>query len=336
MLKGIFLLSDSYFEKIYPPYIRAQLAQHVHFIDSKHHDTSILNNLHLLQDVQVIFSGWGVPRIDDHFLQAAPKLQAVFHGAGSIRGFVTDDFWARNILVTSAYGANAIPVAQFTLSQIIFSLKKGWSFMQLMKSGQLSNIENAKANFIVPGLNKSVVGLISLGMIGRTVCQLLQSFDLKVIAYDPYVTPETADELKVELCSLEEVMQQSDVVSVHTPLLPQTKGLITGEHFAQMKPHATFINTSRGGIVREQEMIDVLHNRPDLYAVLDVTDPEPPIAGSPLYELPNVILTPHIAGALSIDEIARLGEFMVAELERYVAGQPLSYAISREQMERLA
>ena len=96
-----------------------------------------------------------------------------------------------------------------------------------------------------------------------------------------------------------------------------------------MKPYSTFINTSRGAVIRENEMIEVLRQRPDLWAVLDVTYPEPPPPDSPLYTLPNVLLTPHIAGSMG-EECRRQGRYMIEELERYLAGQPLSWAVTKE------
>jgi phosphoglycerate dehydrogenase-like enzyme len=154
-----------------------------------------------------------------------------------------------------------------------------------------------------------------------------------VLAYTS--SEEKASRLGAEKCSLEAIFNRSDVVSLHTPWLKETEGMITGEHLALMKPNATFINTARGAVVREQEMIEVLQQRPDLFAILDVTYPEPPKPGSPLYTLPNVILTPHIAGSLD-NECQRMGRYMVDELERYLAGEPLQWAISREKAATLA
>jgi phosphoglycerate dehydrogenase-like enzyme len=102
-----------------------------------------------------------------------------------------------------------------------------------------------------------------------------------------------------------------------------------------MKPGATFINTARGAVVREQEMIAVLQQRPDLFAVLDVTYPEPPEPDSPLYTLPNVVLTPHIAGAMGV-ECNRMGRYMVEELKRYLRGDSLEWGITREMARVLA
>jgi len=139
----------------------------------------------------------------------------------------------------------------------------------------------------------------------------------------------------VESVSLDQLFRESDVISLHTPSLPATKGMITGAHFAAMKPNATFINTARGAVVRETEMIEVLTHRPDLQAVLDVTDPEPPKPESPLYTLPNVVLTPHIAGSQN-NECRRMGHYMVEELGRYLAGQPLKWQINQELAAKLA
>ena len=139
----------------------------------------------------------------------------------------------------------------------------------------------------------------------------------------------------VERVSLEELFARSDIISLHTPWLPATEGLITGELLASMKLNATLINTSRGAIVREQEMIAVLRQRPDLWAVLDVVYPEPPVPSSPLYELPNVVLTPHIAGSMQ-DECRRMGQYVIGELKRYLAGEPLKWGLTKERAARMA
>ena len=188
----------------------------------------------------------------------------------------------------------------------------------------------------VPGAYESTVGLISLGMIGRKTVELLQPFDLHILAYSTSTTPSAAAEMGIdELCSLDDVFRRADVVSLHTPWLPETENMIAGDHLRLMKPGATFINTARGAVVNEREMISVLQERDDLWAILDVTHPEPLEAGSPLYSLPNVVLTPHIAGSMSA-ECRRMGRYMVDELERYLRGEPLRWAISEAEARRLA
>jgi len=330
VLKGLYILHTDAFDKIYGPHEREDIARLVDIYAPRQSADAVKADPSILVQAEVIFTGWGGPRMDAEFLAAAPQLKVVFYGAGSIKRIVTDAFWDRRITITSAFAANAIPVAEYTLSQILFCLKHGWHYALTIKRDQSYPVRTR-----VPGAYGSTVGLIALGMIGRRVCQLLEPFDLKVIAYDPYVSPSEAEALGVELCSLDELFRRSDVVSLHAPWLKETENMITGTHFAAMKPGATFINTARGAIVHEPQMIDVLRRRSDLLVVLDVTYPEPPAPGSPLYTLPNVVLTPHIAGSLDT-ECRRMGRSMVEELQRYVAGEQLHWSISKEQAALLA
>ncbi|MGE5222158.1 MAG: hydroxyacid dehydrogenase [Omnitrophica WOR_2 bacterium] len=330
MIKGLFLLNTGDYQRIYGPQELVEIGQMVELVAPQQTASSIRENMQLLKDVDIIISGWGMANLDEDFLAAAPNLKAVFYGAGSIRYFMTEAAWERGIQVVSAYFANDIPVVEFTLSQILFSLKRGWYYVFTIKrDGKYPPLVPA------PGGYGSTVGLVSLGMIGRLVAQRLQTFDVQVIAYDPFTSSAEAASLNVELCSLDQVFQRSDVVSLHTPWLKETEGMITGEHLASMKQGATLINTARGAVINEPEMIQVLRRRPDLYAILDVTYPEPPDPGSPLYTLPNVILTPHTAGAVN-NECRRLGRLIAGELKCYVNGQPLKWLIDREKFRIMA
>jgi phosphoglycerate dehydrogenase-like enzyme len=273
-------------------------------------------------EVEMILSGWGMVPMDEVFFRRFPKLKVVFYAAGTVRGFVTEAFWKRDVLLTNAASANAVPVCEYTLSQVLFALKHGWQ-----KSLYIRRHRKYPAWGGVPGAYQSTIGLLSLGEIGRLVAQRLLQFDLRVIAYDPYVSPDQARKIGVELLSLEEVFSLSDVVSCHTPWLEETEKMIRGVHFGLMRPGATFLNTARGQVVLEQ--------RPDIFAVLDVTENSEPPQGSPLYTLENVVLTPHIAGSLG-RECRRMGKLMVEELDRYLTGKPLRYQIDREQLARQA
>ncbi len=324
MMKGLYILGAQNFDKIYGPSEQQEIQALVDIYAPVQTLETIQENPALLKDMEVLFSGWGCPKLDEDFLAAAPNLKAVFYGSGSIKSIVTDAFWERNILISSAYAANGVPVAEYTLSQILFSLKRGWYYVLNTKRDGVYPLYKE-----VPGAYQTTVGIISLGMIGRMVCEMLKPFDLQVLVYDPFVSEEDARSLGVTLCSLEEIFSKSDVVSLHTPWLKETEGMIQGSHFAQMKQNSTFINTSRGAVVAETEMIQVLAERPDVYAVLDVTYPEPPVPGSPLYCLPNVVLTPHIAGSMDA-ECRRMGRYMVEEFKRYLAGQPMQWAISKD------
>jgi len=330
MLKGIYLLDEPAYRKIYREEVRAQISQWVQIDAPPQTSQSIATNMSLLEDIDVLFSGWGCPRLTAEFLAHAPKLKAVFYGAGSIHYFVTDAFWEKGILVSTAYEANDIPVSEFALSQILLSLKGYWQHVNWIKGGGAWWDRLPAA-----GDYGSTVGLISLGKVGSMVAEHLKRFDLHVLAYDPFATQEVAQKLNVELCTLDEIFIRSDVVSLHAPWLPETERMITGQHFASMKKGASFINTARGAIVREDEMIAVLKERPDLYALLDVTYPEPPEPGSPLWQLPNVIITPHIAGPNDA-ECRRNGQYVLAELKRYLNGEPLRFAMTREKVASMA
>ena len=331
--KGLYLLGESAFARIYGPDSRRDIEAQVEIVAPLQTAESIAADPSALADVTLIFSGWGMARVDEAFLDAAPNLKAIFYAAGTVHYFVTDALWERGVRLTSGYGANAEFVAPFTLAQIILSLKRVWHFANKLRSEESYDPDNKET---LAGLYSGVVGLISLGQVGRRVARLLQeTLPVRVLAYDPFLTPETAAALNVEPVGLDELFRGCDVVSLHTPWLPQTVGMITGAHLASMKANATFINTARGAVVNEPEMIAVLQQRPDLFALLDVTYPEPPAAGSPLYSLPNVLLTPHIAGAHNT-ECLRMGRMMVAELTRYLAGERMEYEITQETLPLLA
>lgn len=325
--KAVFLLSEPAFERIYGPAERSDIARLAGGAPPFLNPENWRSRPDVCREAEYIFSGWGMPVADEAFLDAFPRLKIVFYGAGSVKGFVTDAFWRRGIAVASAYAANAVPVAEFAVAQIVLSSKRAWSLAALVRGRQAFPPPPDRES---PGMYESVIGLISLGAIGRMVAERLRAFDVKVIAHDPFVDPLRAAELDVELCPLEEVFRRSDVVSCHTPWLRETEGLITRGHLSSMKPGATFINTARGAVVDEPGMIAALRERPDLQALLDVTWPIPPAPDSPLHTLPNVFLTPHIAGSMG-NECRRLGRAMIGEFERSLRGAPLRHAVHREQ-----
>jgi len=331
MKKGLFVLNAESFEQIYGNEHATAISQLADIYAPPQTAQSVHDDPSLLHDAELLVSGWGAPKIDETFLAAAPALEAVFYGAGSVRKFVTDALWARGIVVSSAWAMNAVPVAEYTLSQILFSLKRGWQHvMQIEREG-----EAGRRRVPMPGAYGTRAGIISLGAIGRLVCELLRPFDIEVLAHDPFVEDAVFEGLDVRRASLDEIFEQCEVVSLHTPNLPSTRGMITGAHFARMKQDATFINTSRGDVVREREMVEVLRKRPDLWAVLDVLANRDQSDGGDVYKLSNVIITPHIAGSMD-RECRRMGKAMVDELRRYLAGEPLLWQVTPERLAHMA
>jgi phosphoglycerate dehydrogenase-like enzyme len=329
---ALFLLDAEFLPLIYGMEERAELEHLAHFYAPPQTRQSIAENRALLADAEIIFSGWGAPVLDEEFLNAAPKLRAMFYGSGTTNYITTDAFWERDIVITSAYAANARPVAEYALGAILLSLKDFWRFQAKTKMGLGWG---TPARHLTGGY-RSIVALIGCGMVARRLIELLKPLDIRCIVYDPFLSEAAANELGVELCSLNEAFAKGDVVSLHAPDKPETFGMITGAHFLMMKQNATFINTARGRTVRGAEMIAALQRRPDIMAILDVCDPEePPADGSPLFTVDNIILTPHIAGSVG-PECQRLGRYMVDEFRRYLNGEPLRWKITRELAAKVA
>jgi phosphoglycerate dehydrogenase-like enzyme len=324
-MKAVYLLPQHNLDLIYGPAEQRDIAARVELAAPPLDATNFGAWRGRLDDVDAIFSGWGMAKMDAAFFEVFPNLSVLFYGAGAVSGFVTDDVWARGVQITNANVANGVAVAEYTVAQIVLCLKRAWQ--QAARVKQMRQFRQARLP--VAGTYGSTVGIVSLGAIGRMVAERLRGFDMQVIAYDPFVTPEQAGALSVELATLEDLFARADVITCHTPWLPETVGLLHGGLFRQMKPGASFINTARGAVVNEADLVEVLRERDDLFAVLDVTYPEPPAPDSPLYDLPNVVLTPHIAGSMNA-ECRRMGRAMVKELERWLRGEPLRYRVGRE------
>jgi len=321
---AIYLGEPGRLEQVYGDTDRALLESHLVFVAPPQTPASLPELGPALREIEVIVTTWGMPSLDLAFLRLLPRLKIVFYAAGSVRGFVTEASWKSGIRVVSASSANAIPAAEFSFAQIILCLKQAWPL-----AGWVRRERTFTRNFRqVPGTYGSTVGLLALGRIGRLVAGRLRTLDVKVIAYDPLADPIMARALGVRLCGLEEVFATANVVSCHLPLLPETHRFIRGTYFRAMRPGATFLNTARGGVVAEDELIAVLRERPDLTAVLDVTENEPPAADSPLYDLPNVVLTPHIAGCIGA-ECRRLGAAIAADVVHYVRGEPIANEVTQ-------
>jgi phosphoglycerate dehydrogenase-like enzyme len=284
-----------------------------------------------LAGVEVIFSTWGMPVLAAADLERLPALRAVFYAAGSVQGFARP-FLARRVTVCSAWGANAVSVAEFCLAQVLLACK---GYFRNTHDCRVPECNRPTAAFQGRGAYGEKVAIIGAGQIGRRLIGLLKPFRLEVLVVDPYLSVTEAEELNVRKVSLDEAFREAYVVSNHLPNLPTLQRVLDGRLFESMRPDATFINTGRGAQVNEPDLIDVLRRRPDLQVLLDVTDPEPPPAGSGFYDLPNVRLSGHMAGAHD-DEVVRMADFMIEEFGRWQAGEALHYAVTLEMLERMA
>ncbi|MEV4049867.1 hydroxyacid dehydrogenase [Amycolatopsis sp. NPDC049688] len=285
-----------------------------------------------LRDVELLITGWGCPPLDAAALARAPRLRAVVHTAGSVRGHVTEACWDRGIAVTSAAAANAVPVAEYTLSMILLSGKR----VLERARGHRAARRRDDGLGVPPHLGNygRTVGILSASMIGRRVIGLLRPHDLRVLVHDPHLTAAEAAELGAEAVSLAELFARGDVVSVHTPLLPETRGLVGRELIASMRPDAVLINTARGAVV-DQEALAEATGAGRIRAILDVTDPEVLPPAHPLWTDDNVLITPHLAGSQG-NELRRLAELAVAEVTRWTAGEAFAHPVRRELLGMIA
>lgn len=283
-----------------------------------------------LQNLEVIFTTWGMSQLQDEHLDQLPNLKIVFYGAGSVQSFARP-FLNRNIKVCSAWRANAVPVAEYTLAQILLANKGYYRNIRDCASyeGRTSSPFRGRGNF------GATIALLGAGAIGTILINLLKPFHLNIVVFDPFLPDERATELGVQKVFLEDAFRQGDIVSNHLANNEQTKGMLHSAHFTLMQDHTTFINTGRGATVVEADLIAELQKRPTLTALLDVTMPEPPEDGSPFYTLPNVYLTSHIAGSLN-DEVVRMADYMIEEFQRYEKGEPLHHEVSLEIMATMA
>ncbi|MEW2547498.1 hydroxyacid dehydrogenase [Streptomyces sp. NPDC047002] len=285
-----------------------------------------------LAEAEILLTCWGVPPLTGSVLAAAPRLRAVVHAAGTVKHFVTGACWERGIAVSSAAAANALPVAEYTLAAILFSGKGVLGAARGYRA--LRAPHDWHGELIDAGNYGRTVGIVGASRIGRRVIELLRPFDLRVLLYDPYVDAAGAAALGAESAGLDELCARSSVVSVHAPQLPATRHLIGAPQLAAMADGSTLVNTARGSLIDEDALLpELVSGR--LHAVLDVTDPELPPPDSPLYDLPNVLLTPHVAGSLG-NETHRMAEHALDEVERFVRGEPFAEPVLPGALDRSA
>ncbi len=319
-MRGLYLGTASSINRAYAPHAQAELARMLEMRERPLSAEQVRSDPALLRDVDVLMSTWGMVTLDAEVLDATESLKLVCYAAGSVKCFVTDALWARGIRLTHAAAQNAVPVAEFTAALVVMALKQAFRAERQVRATQRFDQP------VIVGAYQNRVGLVSMGVIGRLTAERLKSLDVEVVAYDPAPSAALSASLGVTYVSLAELFSTCDVVSLHTPWLPTTERMINEPLLSSMRPGAALINTSRGAVVDETDLIAVFSQRPDLSAYLDVTHPEPPVASSPLYTLPNVVLFPHIAGSVG-REVWRMGDAMVQELQRFIAGEPLQQEV---------
>ena len=286
----------------------------------------------LLAQTEILLTGWGCPSIDAWVLERAPRLRLVAHAAGTVKDHLTPAVWARGIRVTSAAAANAVPVAEFTVAAILFANKRVFQMQARYRAARQFHWWPAE----FPGLGnyRKIVGIVGASYVGRKVIELLRPFDLRLALSDPFVDSAAAAALGVELMELDDLLRSADVISLHAPSLPATRHMIDARRLRLMRDGATLINTARGALVDHAALEAELRGS-RINAVIDTTEPEVLPPESPLYDLPNVFLTPHIAGSMGT-ETQRMATTAIDEIERYLRGEPLHFEVCAADLTRIA
>lgn len=278
----------------------------------------------LLQGAVACLTGWGTPGFDVALLDACPDLRLVAHTAGSVRGLLPVEAIGGRVRVCQAAALIADSVAELVILQILTSLRElhlhdrglregtGWADLRARHPGRL--------------LGAMTVGVIGASRTGRAVLELLRPFGARLLAHDPYLTPQAANELGVEPLPLDDLLAQSDVVTLHVPLLPATEGMIGAPQLRLLHDGALFVNSARAGLVDPTALRHELETG-RIRAALDVFPEEPLPTDSPWRTLPGTVISPHTAGH-TVDGHLRQGEAMAADVIRFLRGEPLRHEIT--------
>ncbi|MEV4551956.1 hydroxyacid dehydrogenase [Nonomuraea wenchangensis] len=287
-------------------------------------------------DADILITGWGCPRIDAAVLASAPRLRAVVHAAGSVKGHLTPAVFERGIAVSSAAAANAVPVADYTLAMLVLAAKQAFARARAYAAAGWSG--DALPGVATPGdgggLTGATVGVVGASRVGRLVIARLRGHGADILLSDPYVGPDEAAALGARHVPLDELCRRAELVTLHAPELPETRHLLDGRRLGLLRDGAVVVNTARGALIDTAALVRHCASG-RISAVLDVTEPEPLPPGHPLLGLPNVLVTPHISGARG-RELRRLGEFAVAEVERLAHGHPLHGAVHPSDLPHIA
>lgn len=285
--------------------------------------------LEFVKGADYIITSWGSPQIDKEILDVCPHLVAVMHAAGSPKPVVSDALIEKKIRVTYSAVALGEGVAETALTMAISAIKGLFILPEHTAKGEWNECKLLARDFY-----DITVGVISAGFVGSHMIKLLQNFNVDVLLYDPFVSEERAAAMGAKKAELNELLSASDVISIHAPSIPATDNMLNATNLPLIKDGAVLINTSRGSVIDEPALIEELKkNR--FFACIDVTNPEPPAADNELRRLPNVRLTPHIAGAIANGQ-KRIAKHICEELVRCENGERMRTELDPEKLSTMA
>lgn len=283
-----------------------------------------------IANADVAITSWGNTTLNADILDVCPNLRFVMHAGGTVKPIVSDAMWARGIRIAASTKPLGIGVAETALGFAISASKNFYQVNEDIHNGGWNEHRSSCKE-----LYEITVGVISAGFVGRHFIKLMGNFGVDILVYDPYLTEAQASAMGAKKAELKELLNQSDIVSIHAPSIPATNHMFNAETLKWMKKDAVLINTARGSIIDEMALYEHMRAGNLKYACLDVFDPEPPTAENPLRTLKNVILTPHLAG-LACNGLLRIGAHSVEEILRFLNDEPLHCEVRKEMLATMA
>lgn len=260
--------------------------------------------------------------VTTELLEAASKLKVIGRAGVGVDNVDVDTATRLGILVANTPSSNTIAAVEHTITLMLALSRNVPQANISLKSGVW-----ARAKFVGVELFNKILGVVGLGRIGSEVVKRVKAFGMKAIAYDPYTSKEGAEKIGVKLVSFEELLAQADYISLHVPYLPQTHHLIGRKEFELMKPETRLVNCARGGVIDEFALYYALKNKMIAGAALDVFESEP-LTDSPLFELDNAIVTPHL-GAATKEAQANVATEIAKQVINALRGLPVTSAINQ-------
>ncbi len=322
-------------EQIFPPSVRGHLDQLADVVYNDREELSSSDLAAMLSEHRAVITAWGTPKLTPEVLDAAGHLALVAHAAGSVRFMLPDppgEFFRRGLRITSATRIMSRYVAELSLCLAIACLRRLPRFREDMKQSDLWWGTHSDLN--PDTLIEQRVGIVGLGSISWELVRLLEPFGCEIWGYSRHMDAEATAASGVQLVGLEELLSGCPIIFLLAAVRPDTTKLIDRERLKLIRDGSVVINTARGALVDEAALVEELQSG-RLWAGLDVTDPEPPAADSPLRTLPNVLLTPHVGGPVP-SRYWEMGAFVVEELGRFFSGQDLQGEITERRLEGIA
>jgi D-3-phosphoglycerate dehydrogenase len=269
-------------------------------------------------DALVVRSGTTVTA---RIIEAGKRLKIIGRAGVGVDNIDVEAATRRGIPVVNSPEGNTLAATEHTMAMMLALARNIPQANASLKERQWK-----RSRFMGVELNEKTLGIVGLGRIGREIAKRAKAMEMKVIAYDPFITKERAAQMGVDLMGLDDVIREADVITVHTPLTPETTHLVNAQKFSMMKKGVRVINCARGGIIEEKALFDAIKAGKVAGAALDVFEDEPPLS-SPLLDLENVIVTPHL-GASTVEAQLNVAVSVAHQIVGFFRGEQPKYAVN--------